>query len=345
MKTWRVLLLGFGTVGQGVAERLRDGATELAAGGLDARIVGVIDPALGSIASAEGLDPGQLLDLANRSGSLRDYPGATLAGSGADAIEAIDADVVFEMTPTNLVDGGPGLQHVRTALGLGRHVATTNKGPVALAWSELAELARANDVQLRCEGTVMSGTPLLNVCDGGLAGAGVYGVRGILNGTCNFVLSRMEAGVDYDEALAEAQELGYAETDPSGDVEGWDAAAKVAILGNLVLGGALTLSDVSREGIVGIGKGDVRSAARQGTRLRLVGSVRAVDGTVVEPKVGVEELSLDDPLAAVCGPANLLTFETEALGPVSIAGPGAGRAATGHALIADLLTIHRQVGS
>jgi len=342
VKTWRVLLLGFGTVGQGVAERLRDGATELAAAGLDVQIVGVIDPALGSIAHAAGLDPGRLLDLVARHGSLRDYPDATPVDSGVEAIESIDADVVFEMTPTNLVDGGPGLEHVRAALAAGRHVATTNKGPVALAWTELSELAQANDVQLRCEGTVMSGTPLLNVCDGGLAGAGVYSVRGILNGTCNFVLSRMEDGVDYDEALAEAQQLGYAETDPSGDVDGWDAAAKVAILGNIVLGGDLTLSDVSREGIVGIGEGDVRSAAQQGTRLRLVGSVRAVDGVVVDPKVGVEELPFDDPLAQVRGPANLLTFETEALGPVSIAGPGAGKAATGHALIADLIAIQRQ---
>jgi len=344
MRTWRVLLVGFGTVGQGVAERLRDGAHELKAAGLDARIVGVIDPALGSITNAAGLDPSRLLDLASQ-GSLGSYPDAMPVEGGAEAIAAIDSDVVFEMTPTNLVDGGLGIGHVRAALSAGRHVATTNKGPVALAWPELSELARANNVHLRCEGTVMSGTPLLNVCDGGLAGAGVHGVRGILNGTCNFVLSRMEDGVEYDEALAEAQALGYAETDPSGDVEGWDAAAKVAILGNLVLGGSLTLADVSREGIVGIGKGDVRSAARQGTRLRLVGSVRSVDGVVVDPQLRVEELPLDDPLAAVSGADNLLTFETEALGPVSIAGPGAGKAATGHALIADLLAIQRQAGS
>lgn len=344
-KTWRVLLVGFGTVGQGVAERLRDGATELAAVGLDAQIVGVIDPALGSIASQDGLDPGQLLDLMARYGSLRDYPDAEPAGSGVEAIDTIDADVVFEMTPTNLVDGSPGLDHVRAALAAGRHVATTNKGPVALAWAELSELARVNDVQLRCEGTVMSGTPLLNVCEGGLAGAGVYSVRGILNGTCNFVLCRMEDGIDYDEALAEAQQLGYAETDPSADVDGWDAAAKVAILGNIVLGGGLTLSDVSREGIVGIDRSDVDCAAQQGNRLRLVGSVRVVDGTVVDPKVAVAELPFDDPLAQVRGPGNLLTFETQALGPVSIAGPGAGRAATGHALIADLVAIQRRLGS
>jgi homoserine dehydrogenase len=187
----------------------------------------------------------------------------------------------------------------------------------------------------------MSGTPLLNVCEGGLAGAGVTGVRGILNGTCNFILSRMEDGADYDDALREAQELGYAETDPAGDVEGWDAAAKVAILGNLVLGGSLTLADVAREGIDNVSRDDVDRAVASGRRLRLVGSVSTRDGSVVDPRVGVEELELDDPLAAVRGADNLLTFDTEALGAVSIGGPGAGKAATGHALIADLVSIHR----
>ncbi len=340
MRTWRVVLVGFGTVGRGAAERLRDSAAGLADAGVDARVVGVLDPMLGSVVDPAGFDPAALLEAA-ANGSLRDLAGATAAPEGIDAITSIDADVVFEMTPTNLSDGEPGLGHVRAALAAGRHVATTNKGPVALAWPELADLAQANGVQLRCEGTVMSGTPLLNVCESGLAAAGVRSVRGILNGTCNFILSQMEDGADYSDALAQAQQLGYAETNPAGDVEGWDAAAKVTILGNLVLGGALTLADVDRAGIDGVTQRDVLTAVDAGTRLRLVGSVERRDGKVVEPKVGVEALVLGDPLAAVAGAGNLLTFDTEALGPVSIAGPGAGRAETGHALIADLIAIHR----
>lgn len=336
-----MLLVGFGTVGQGVAERVRDAGAELAAAGIDVRLIGVVDPVLGSVADESGMDPVALLDAVARRGSLADFPGTRLSDGGAAAIEALAADVVFEMTPTNLRDAEPGLSHVRTALGAGRHVVTTNKGPVALAWPELEALARENGVQLRCEGTVMSGTPLLNVCEGGLAGAGVTAVRGILNGTCNFMLSRMEDGADYDDALHEAQALGYAETDPAGDVEGWDAAAKVAILGNLVLDGSLRLTDVAREGIDGVSRDDIDRASAAGRRLRLVGAVGKGDGSVINPRVGVEALELDDPLAAVRGAGNLLTFETDALGAVSIAGPGAGKAATGHALIADLVAIHR----
>ncbi len=336
-----MVLVGFGTVGRGVAERLRASAGELESLGIAPRIVGVLDPRLGSVAAPSGLDPASLLQAAEGEGDLTQVPGALACEGGVAGVREIQADVVFELTPTNLRDGQPGLDHVRAALENGRHVSTTNKGPVALAWPELRDLAAANNVQLRCEGTVMSGTPLLNVCEAGLAGAGVRAVRGILNGTCNYILSRMEEGMAYDDALNEAQRLGYAETDPSGDVEGWDAAAKVAILGNLVLGGSLSLADVERGGIDSVDLDAVQNAVEGGKRLRLVGSVERGESAVTNARVTLEELPQDDPLAAVSGAGNLLTFETDALGAVSVAGPGAGRAETGHALVADLIAIHR----
>ena len=341
MRTWRLAIAGFGTVGRGAAERLAAAQGELRAYGCDARIVGVLDPQVGSVLRPEGLDPERLLAMAAAGESLSVYPGGEPVDGLDAAIDRAEIDVLFEATPTDLKTGGVGLEHVRQALTAGIHVATTNKGPIVLDYPALSQLAAEHGVQLRCEGTVMSGTPLLNVCEGGLAGAGVTGVRGILNGTCNFMLSRMEDGADYDAALREAQELGYAETDPAGDVEGWDAAAKVAILGNLVLGASLTLADVAREGIAGVSRGDIDRARDAGRRLRLVGAVGMRDGVVVDPRVGVEELELDDPLAAVRGAGNLLTIDTDALGAVSIAGPGAGKAATGHALVADLVAIHR----
>jgi len=341
-RVWRLLLLGFGTVGQGVAARLRAAASELLGHGCVPRIVGVVDPVLGSVACVDGLDPGQLLEMVAAGTPLSSYAGARSLGDALEAIESVDADIVLEMTPTNLRTGEPGLGHVRRALELGRHVCTTNKGPVALAWRELSRLAGANGVQLRCEGTVLSGTPVFGLVEGGLAGAGVESVRGVVNGTCNFMLGEMEAGRSYDEALGEAQRLGYAETDPSGDVEGWDAAAKIAILGNLVLGADLSLGDVERRGIVDLDSTEVQAAVARGRRWRLVGGVgRSEQGwrAFVEPRL----LDAGDPLATVSGPTNLLVFDTEALGEVTIIGPGAGREATGHALISDLLAIHRNV--
>lgn len=343
MRTWRVLIAGFGTVGRGAVERLVAAREELAAHGCDVRLVGVVDPVVGSAVASEGLEPERLLSMVRDGVPLADHPGAEPIADLRQALERVEVDVLFEATPTDLRSGGAGLEHVRAALAAGVHVATTNKGPVALAWPELSELARRRGVMLRAEGTVMSGTPVLNLAETGLAGAGVRAFRGILNGTCNFIVSAMETGRSYEDALAEAQRLGYAETDPTGDVEGHDAAAKVVILANLVLGAGLALGQVRREGITGLDGGRLREDLAAGYRWRLVAEARRErDGWYAA--VAPVRLPAGDPLAAVTGPGNLLVFETDALGPVSIAGPGAGREATGHALVVDLLAIHAAAG-
>ncbi len=343
MRTWRLLLIGFGTVGQGTAARLLAAREELGRHGLDARMVGVVDPAHGSIASSEGLDPASLLEQVAAGRPLSQLARSEPLPDPFAALDRLGVDVVFEMTPTDLRTGGVGLQHVREALEAGCHVATTNKGPIALAYPELARLAAERGVQLRAEGTVLSGTPVLNLAESGLVGGGVRAFRGILNGTCNYILSEMESGRSYAEALTEAQRLGYAETDPSGDVEGWDAAAKVSILANLVLGAGIVLDDVERQGIDGLDVETVRRDAGRGKPWRLVGSARQHEG-VWRAEVAPRQLEASDPLAGASGPTNMLVFETEALGDVTIAGPGAGRDATGHALVADLLAIHRASG-
>ena len=337
----RLILVGFGTVGRGVAESLVDAATELQALGLEARIVAVVDPIVGSVCDPAGLDPSRMLELVDAGRSLTEYDGVEPVPLMPETLGVIDADVLVEATPTNLTDGEPGLSHIRAALQAGLDVATTNKGPVALAYNELDALAAANGAALRLEGTVLSGTPVLNLCEFGLAAAGIRAVRGIVNGTCNYILSEMETGRSYDEALAAAQEKGYAEADPTGDVEGWDAAAKALILANRVLGADLELADVVRKGISDLSAGEVAGARREGTAWRLVASVER-RGDRCTASVEPRELDGDDPLAAVTGAGNLLVFETEALGPVSIAGPGAGRRATGHAVVADLVAIHRR---
>lgn len=340
MVTWRVLLVGCGTVGRGAIGRLQAAAPELSSHGCEAAIVGVVDPVRGSVVHQGGMDPGRLLGMLEAGTRLDAYPGAGKVDGVAVALARGNVDVMFEATPTDLATGGAGLEHVRAALAAGVHVCTTNKGPIALAYPELRDLAAAHGAQLRCEGTVMSGTPVLNLVDAGLAGAGVRGVRGVLNGTCNFIISEMERGADYAAALADAQARGYAETDPRGDVEGYDAAAKVCILANLVLGAGITLADVRRQGITGLDAAAVRSAPAEGARWRLVGEARRAP-TGWSATVGPRRLPADDPLARAEGVANVLVFETEALGDVCITGPGAGADATGHALVADLLAIHR----
>ena len=258
------------------------------------------------------------------------------------AIEQIDCDVVVELTPTDLVTAEPAIDHVRAALGAGRHVVTTNKGPVALYFPELAALAAAENVKIGVEGTVMSGTPTMWLGDEALRAAGVTRIEGILNGTTNYILTQMAAGADYADALADAQALGFAEADPTGDVEGFDAAAKVVILGNLLMGGSLTMADVKRSGMSGLTADDISSARAAGCRWKLVGTVeRAVAAGQLEARVELRQLPDDDPLASVSGATNAITFGTDLLGNVTLVGPGAGRVETGVALLVDLLAIHR----
>lgn len=337
----RLILVGFGTVGRGVADSLLEALPALRSRGLEPLVVAVVDPVVGSVARVDGLDLERLVALADAGEALSEHPGAEPLSGLEDALAGASGDVLVELTPTNLQTGQPGLEHVRSAIAAGLHVITTNKGPIALAYRELVEAARAQGVELRFEGTVMSGTPVLSVCETGLAGAGIEGIRGVVNGTCNFILSQMERGIGFDPALAEAQALGYAEADPSGDVDAWDAAAKALILANCVLGADLSIDEVNRHGIRDISLVDVEAAAAEGKSWRLVARVdRAADGW--RASVAPEAVDRQDPIGALTGPGNMLVFDTRALGQVVVAGPGAGRRATGHAVIADLIRLHQR---
>ena len=333
----KIALIGFGTVGQGLVEILMEKRAELNRRyGYEWSITGVCDNRFGTACDAEGLNPETLLGEA-AAGAF------TTSSRDWDVMRFLDecaADVVVEMTYTNLEDGEPATSHCRRALEKGRHVVTSNKGPAALHYRELRALAEDKGVGFLIEGTVMSGTPVLNLLDGPLQGCRVDAVRGILNGTTNYILTCMEDGMAYAEALAKAQELGYAEADPTGDVEGYDARAKVTILANVVMGADLPISEVACQGITGITPGDIETARGQGKRWKLIGAVERVDGGV-KAAVKPEMVPLDHPLAGVAGAVNAMTAVTDLLGDVSIVGPGAGRKETGFSILTDLLTLHR----
>jgi homoserine dehydrogenase len=221
------------------------------------------------------------------------------------------------------------------------HVITANKGPAALHLKELRALAAAKGLFLGIEGTVMAGTPSLRLGWAALQGNDVSMVRGIVNGTTNYMLTQMAQGLDYAEALAEAQRLGYAEADPTGDVEGHDAAGKAAILANVLMNAGLRPADVACKGISGIRAADVAEAAAAGECWKLIAEVRrAADGTVTA-QVQPMRLPLSHPLAGVSGATNALTYTTDLLGDVTIIGAGAGGVATGFAVVGDLLALHR----
>jgi homoserine dehydrogenase len=349
MKQLRLFLVGFGVVGQGLAELLVTKKELLRQKhGLDVTLVGVANSRHGFIYRDAGLDIPLLLDLKARRRPLTEYAGAEHWASPLEGLRAVGrrGDVLVEVTGTNLRDAEPGLSHIRTALTQGLHIVTANKGPGALAARELFELAEQQGVQLRMEATVMAGTPVISTVSEGLAGADVHALRGILNGTTNYILTAMAGGRDYAEVLAEAQAQGYAEADPTADVEGYDAVAKTLILAALVFGCALKPEQVARRGITEITQEQIQQAAREGKRIKLIASLqRSVkDGEeTLEARVEPMALPEEDALAHVDGVMNAITFQADTLSEVTVIGPGAGRAQTGQGLLVDIIAIGRAI--
>ncbi len=338
----KLLFIGFGTVGQGLSDLLLDKKDELRTMyELDWTVVGIADMLKGSAYNPDGLDLAEALARVDRGESLSDWPGVGRDWDAPTMIAEADADVMLEATYTDIETGQPATDHIRAALERGMHVTTTNKGPVALHSSELANLASDRGVQFLYEGTVMAGTPLLNLIRETLAGADISEMKGILNGTTNYILTEMEGGMDYAAALAQAQELGYAEAVPDADVLGWDALAKVTILANTVFGGELAPSDSPCTGITEITPDDIAAARVDGKRFKLIGRVWR-DGEQIHGSVSPQLMDLSHPLAGVGGATNAMTITTDTLGDVTIVGPGAGRVETGFSLLNDLLTIWRQ---
>jgi len=251
-------------------------------------------------------------------------------------IKQADADMMVEATYTDLKTGEPATSHIRAALEKGMHVTTTNKGPLALFSREMQKLADDKGVKFLYEGTVMSGTPLLNMIRETLAGCNITEAKGILNGTTNYILTRMEEGMAYEDALKQAQDLGYAEAVPDADVLGWDALAKVTILANTVFGASCKPDDFPCKGITEITVDAIKKAKADGKRYKLIGKVWR-DGDKVKGSVGPELVEMTHPLAGIMEGINAMTITTDALGDVTVVGPGAGRVETGYSALVDII--------
>jgi homoserine dehydrogenase len=297
---------------------------------------------MGSVYDKNGLDMKKILNLEKSGKKLDEFPTGIKGMDSIETIKKTNSDTIVEVTYTDVKTGEPALTHIKTALNLGKNVVSTNKGPVVKQAIGLLKIAESNNAYYGFEGVVLAGTPAINLAKYTLAGNNITGFKGILNGTTNYILTRMEEGMSYDEALKKAQELGYAEADPTGDVKGLDALGKVVILSNVVLGKNITWQDVERKGITEITIEDIKKAKAEGKRWKLIGSARIQSDGSVKAKVWPEKLSLNDPLAGVSEAINALTFFTDELGPVTIVGPGAGRRETGFALLINLLEINRK---
>jgi homoserine dehydrogenase len=339
MNTYRLALIGFGNVGRALVQAIHEHSSTYKKNfGLKLIVTAVSDALKGTVYHAEGLHLPSLLESTN---SLKGIAGSHKFTDALEVAKQGDYDILCEMSFTDLATGEPATSYIRAALERGKHAVTTNKGPVALHYHELQTLAKKHHAVFGVEGSVMSGTPTMRLGEELLSGALIQKIEGILNGTTNYILSQMETGMSYTDALAEAQSKGYAEADPTGDVEGFDAAGKVAILANVLMNVPLKVSDVEREGISKLTFNDIESAKSAGERWKLIGRLER-NGSSVKASVKPQRIPLAHPLAGVMGATNAITYTTDFLGATTVIGAGAGRKETAYALLQDILAIHRQ---
>ena len=335
----RLILLGFGVVGQSFVKLLVSHSTDLYnVYGIKPKVVACADNG-GIVTCDQGLNLDRLLNVKKKKKSVAQYGprGSTL--EIVDVIENMDAEVVIELTPTNITDGEPGKNHIITAMKSGKNVITVNKGPLALEFPSLIELAEYNRIAFKFSGTVGGGTPILEFAKRCLRGDRIISFEGILNGTTNYILSKMYEGLNFSQALRNASEKGYAEKDPTLDIEGYDAVAKLVIASNFVMNLKSTINDVRRTGIRDVQASEVVNERKKGNAIKLIASC---DGKKLI--VGPKPVSTKDPIC-VDGILNAITFTCQHSGQQTIIGKGAGGMETASSILRDLIDIRSIIRS
>jgi homoserine dehydrogenase len=341
MTHYRIALLGFGTVGQAFGRLLqRKKDLLLQDHNLSFSITGIATGRHGIAIDPQGLDLERATQLITTGNQIDVLSTRTLMVDPLEFIAICRADILFENTPVNYDDGQPAVEYLRTALQSGMHVITANKGPVVHAYHELSQLAEKHNRKFFFESAVMDGAPIFSLFRGCLPATDLLGFTGILNSTTNLVLNRMEGGERFEHAVAYAQSIGIAETDPSGDIDGWDAAVKVSALVNVLMGIPLKPVQIDRTGIRNLTLADVQQATRQGKRWKLVCSARR-DRQEVHAQVQPELVGADSPLYGVNGTSSIVTFETDVLPQLSIVEGNPGPETTAYGLLADFINATR----
>jgi homoserine dehydrogenase len=311
---------------------------ELRSRGIAWRITGVATRRTGWIADANGVEVEALLSdgFFAQSRARVPAPDAQFPRDVRSWLRLAKADVLFEATSLSARDGQPAIDHIRAALELGAHAITANKGPIVHAYEELSSLAVAKGRRFLFESTVMDGAPIFALFRDNLPAVHLHGFRGILNSTTNVILSGMEEGLSFDESLAKAQHLGIAETDPSNDIEGWDAAVKVAALVRVLMGVPIRLDEIQREGIGKLSGEAVRAARAASKPYKLVCRAQRI-GQSVTASVRPEQVPLSDPLAGVAGTSSIVYFETDIFPGLAITENNPGLETTAYGMLADFV--------
>jgi len=323
----RVALLGFGNVGRALVEIVAEG-------GVPVRVVSVTDRS-GTVVDENGLDAKRLLAAKLGKGAVSAYGAGYREWSSAEAAARSPADVVVQVTPTDLASCEAAVAEIEAAFSAGRDVVTAAKGALALDPGRLRKLGEQYGRALASSAAVAGAVPVLEVLDGAFRGDKLLHLEGVLNGSTTHILSQLEQGVPFERALAEARAAGILETDPSLDLLGLDAAAKAAILHQRAYGSDLSIKDVQTVGITGLTAKECQGARASGFAVRLVARVSA-DGARVRPLYVPSESPL-----AVSGRKNAIRLVFESAGEIALTGAGAGPRETAGAVLSDVLTIAR----
>lgn len=335
---YKLAFLGFGNVGKALAKLLLKKEDELKRRyDLTFTVTGISTGKHGSAINPNGIDLAQAL-------SVRDYSSLSVVPAPSNALDFIrqcGADVLFENTPVNYETGQPAVDHLKLALESGMHAITANKGPVVHAFQELTTLAKSLNRKFFFESTVMDGAPIFSLYRESIPCANLLSINGVLNSTTNMMLTRMESGDSFEQAVSYCQKIGIAETDPSGDIDGWDASVKVSALVTVMMGFPLKPDQVDRQGIRDITPDMVAQAKQAGKRYKLVCSARRVDGGI-QAKVAPQLVGVDSPMFGVEGTTSIVQFETDVLGLLSVVEADPGPHTTAYGLFADFLNAVRQ---
>ena len=334
IRTHNLCFLGYGNVNRTLVRLLADRESELRDRyGIAFRITGVASRRLGWIANPNGLDPEACV--ARPPSASKSEESELQSGNVRDWLAAARADVLFEATSLNVQTGQPAVDHIRAALEHGAHAITANKGPIVHAYRELRDLARARGKKFLFESTVMDGVPIFSLFDQ-LPAIHLQGFHGILNSTANVILSEMEQGLNFEEALKKAQAIGIAETDASHDIDGWDAAVKTAALITVLMDIPVRLEDIEREGIRDLTPQALRNARRDGWPFKLVCRAQRAGGGV-KASVRPEKVLSTQPMARIAGTSSYIYFETDIFPGLAITEENPGLYATAYGMLADFV--------
>ncbi|MGB8253123.1 MAG: homoserine dehydrogenase [Anaerolineaceae bacterium] len=342
MKSYRLVLVGFGNVGKAFVNLLINKQGELA----DKYMVGFVITGIatnrhGFAIDPDGIPPDKIVSIASNGANYSVLSKGTPPQNTIEFINACPGDVLLENTPVYHQTGQPAIDHLKLGLERGMHAITANKGPVVHGFSSLNMLAKEKGKLFRFESAVMDGAPIFSLHAACLPASRLIGFHGILNSCTNLLLTRMETGESFDDAVRYAQSIGITETDPSADIDGWDATIKVAALATVLMEHPLKPQDINRQGIRGITPALIRSAGSEGKRWKLVCSARKTKESVVA-HVKPEKVGTDTPLYSVNGTSSYIQFELDTLPGLGILESNPGPETTAYGLLTDLINIIKE---